>query len=404
MSLSLITKEELNKKITERFSYSFRVEKSGIFAIVVSARAKSWFQNLTKFISFFRDDNLAIKINGMSFPKLSGERGEFDGEVSWNGNKLKGLGQVNIFVVYFEKGEQNLEFVSKGSPLLEGIKIHEVDKHKISIDPSTYFIEDGDKRPWFNVFTNSVGIISIYAKAIASVSRDDNDLQIRINGIREQNSEPKAHKYWFWCGRVLKGQPKIFDRTLNLKPGLNYIEFWADGAPVFNELNIHIATSDRIPSIDNPEWTGDFYDDSEEMILARAIWGEARGASISARIAVAWSIKNRLGTIGKMRLRRDTYYDIILESDQYSAFWEIPGKDPNLKALRDPLGTTKNSDDHNKWRETYLIAEQVIGGEVIDPIDGANHYFDDSRSHRPPFWATEDKLVKKVENISFYRL
>src|SRR3989344_3393347 len=69
--------------------------------------------------------------------------------------------------------ETNSKFCS---PLLEGIKIHEVDKHKISIDPSTYFIEDGDKRPWFNVFTNSVGIISIYAKAIASVSRDDNDL------------------------------------------------------------------------------------------------------------------------------------------------------------------------------------------------------------------------------------
>src|SRR3989338_3695469 len=367
MSLSIITKEELNKKNTERFSYSFRVEKSGIFAIVVSARAKSWFQNLTKFISFFRDDNLAIKINGMSFPKLSGERGEFDGEVSWNGNKLKGLGQVNIFVVYFEKGEQNLEFVSKGSPLLEGIKIHEVDKHKISIDPSTYFIEDGDKRPWFNVFTNSVGIISIYAKAIASVSRDDNDLQIRINGIREQNSEPKAHKYWFWCGRVLKGQPKIFDRTLNLKPGLNYIEFWADGAPVFNELNIHVTMSNRIPSVDDPLWTGDFYDDSEEMILARVIFGEARSQNEEAKIWVAATVINR---IKANTWWVKTVHEVILMDQQFESF----NKDnDNRFVIQNPTKAT-HFHDPRQTREDFM-RKIVPNGEFLKKIDNLYFYW-----------------------------
>ena len=236
MSLESIKKEEINRKIEKEYKYTFSTNQSGIYAIIVSARARSWFQNLTKSISFFRDDNLALKINGTGFPKLSGKRGEFDGEASWNGNKLKGLKQINFFVVTFEKGEQNLEFISKGSPLLESIEIYQVSKNKIYIDPSEYGIEDGNRRPWFNVLTQNVGIVNIYAKATASskTGTDDNDLQIQINGTREQNITSKAHKYWFWCGRALKGQVKVFERTLNLKPGFNYIEFWADRTPVFN--------------------------------------------------------------------------------------------------------------------------------------------------------------------------
>ena len=93
-----------------------------------------------------------------------------------------------------------------------------------------------------------------------------------------------------------------------------------------------------------------------------------------------------------------------MEVSQYSAFWEVVGKDPNLTALKDPLGTTKNLLNQDKWRETYIVAGEVIGGGIIDPVNGANHYFDDSRAERPPYWATENYFVKKIDNISFYRL
>ena len=184
MSLELIKKDEINQKIKKEFKYIFSTEQGGMCAIVVLARAKSWFQNVTKFISFFSDDNLALKINGVGVPKLSGERGELDGEASWDGNKLRGLKQVNLFAVNLEKGEQIIEFVSKGSPLLELIEVFRVSKNKISVNPSEYDIEDGNRRPWFNILTNKIGIISISAKAIASIGKDDNDLQIRINGTR----------------------------------------------------------------------------------------------------------------------------------------------------------------------------------------------------------------------------
>ena len=88
MSLKLIKEEKINRKIKKGYKYTFSVDQSGIYAITVSARARSWFQNLTKSISFFRDDNLELKINGTGFPKLSGARGEFNGEASYCGRRL----------------------------------------------------------------------------------------------------------------------------------------------------------------------------------------------------------------------------------------------------------------------------------------------------------------------------
>lgn len=394
MSLDLIKREDISREINKELNYTFRVEQSGIYAIIVSARAKSWFQNIRKFISFFSDNNLALKINGTGFPKLSGERGDFDGEASWNGNKLKGLIQTNLFVVYLEKGEQNLRFISKGSPTLESIEIFRVSKNKIFIDPSKYSIEEGDRRPWFNILTNNVGIISVYAKAIAnSEGGDDNDLQIRINGVREHNNVLKAHKYWFWCGRVDRGQPKIFERTLALKPGFNYIEFWADRMPIFNDLNIRVTMSDRIPSIDDPKWTGDFYDDSEEMILVRLIFGEARSQSDEAKIWVASTVINRINASSWWP---DTIHETILQDQQYKSFNQ---KDPNRFIVENPLHdlTQKQS-----WLDSYRVAEGILNGNISIPSETT--HFHDTRQSQEDFMRMipDGKFLKITDNLHFY--
>jgi len=70
--------------------------------------------------------------------------------------------------------------------------------------------------------------------------------------------------------------------------------------------------------------------------------------------------------------------------------------------LKDPLGTTENPDDHRKWREIYTIAGYVIRGEIDDPVNGANHYYDDSIVR--PDWANQESLVRKIDRIFFYRL
>lgn len=398
MSLDLIKKEDINRKIKKEFNYSFRVEQSGIYAIVVSAKARSWFQNVRKFVSVFSDDNLAVKINVMGFPKLSGERGNFNGEASWNGNKLKGLRQVNLFVAHLNTGEQNLKFISKGAPVLKLIEIYRVSENRISIDPSKYNIEDGDKRPWFNALTNNIGFVSVSAKAIASSrSGDDNDLQIRINGVREQNNEPKAHKYWFWCGRVSNGQSKTFERTISLRPGTNYIEFWADGIPIFSGLNIHVTMSLRIPTVDDPVWTGDFYDDSEEMILARLIFGEARNQSEEARLWVAKVVLNRVESKG---WSADTIHGVILDPGQFAPFKSDDKK--NYPRIIDPLDVPSET---SAWKECYKIAEKAINGSLSISTE-ATHF----HSYTEPKdieWFERNivpngKFLKKIGDIYFY--
>ena len=392
MSLDLIKKDDLSRKIKKEFKYTFSVDQNGIYAVVVLARAKSWFQNTFTFTSFFADDNLAARINGVKFPKLFGKQGEFNGEASWNGNKLKGLKQINFFVVNLEKGEQDLEFVSRGSPLLESIEIYKINKNKISIDPSKYIIEYGNRRPWFNILTNQIGIISISAKAVAGTGKDDNDLQIRINGLREQSNESRAHKYWFWCGRVLKGQPKIFERTVGLKPGFNYIEFWVDGTPFFSELNIRVTMSDRIPSVDDPLWTGDFYDDSEEMILARLIFGEARSQFEEARIWVAGTVINRV----KAHAWPNTIHDVILDSDQFNSF---KPDDPNSKWVKNPLLdlTQKQS-----WIDCYNIAKGILNSSIKNPTEAT--HFHDSRLSQEDFMKLipNGKFLKRIDDLFFY--
>lgn len=62
--MRLIKKEKFDKQFKEDFSYSFDVKKSGPHLIKIIASAKSWRQNLLKFKSFFKDDDLTLKIDG----------------------------------------------------------------------------------------------------------------------------------------------------------------------------------------------------------------------------------------------------------------------------------------------------------------------------------------------------
>jgi len=57
----------------------------------------------------------------------------------------------------------------------------------------------------------------------------------------KKNQEPKSHKYWFWCGRTLKGKEKVFEKELNLAANLHYIELWADRSPEIKEIKIGLG-------------------------------------------------------------------------------------------------------------------------------------------------------------------
>src|SRR3989338_2117252 len=114
--MNLVREEKLNKLIEKEFKYNFEIKNEGLYVIEISARAKSWLQNTLQLISFFKDDDLAVRIDGIEFPKLSGKKGLFDSEAGWNGNKLKNLQQINLFLAHLGAGKHTLHFIANQSP------------------------------------------------------------------------------------------------------------------------------------------------------------------------------------------------------------------------------------------------------------------------------------------------
>lgn len=395
MSLNLIKKEELKKKITKNFSYHFAVEKAGIHVIVVGARAKSWIQNTTRFISFFRDDNLAVKINEISFPNLSDKKEVFNGESAWNGNKLKGLQQINLIVVSLKPGEQNLEFSATGSPMVEFIEIYKVEGNDFTIQPTEkYGVENGNRRPWFKILIADVGIKAIFVKASAGFKKneDDDDLQIRIDGVRAENKTPKAHQYWYWCGWTLKGESRIFEKDLNFESGIHYLEFWADGIPDLQEIKLGIK---RISTVDDPLWTGDFNDDTDDILLARLIFGEARNQSEEARIWVASVVLNRKVSPAWP----NTIHKVILQRDQFDPF---KPDDKNYRRITNPLDLPDETDD---WNNCYRIAKEAV--EVGLGVETKATHFHSYTEAKDIEWFEQKvvpngKLLKKIGALYFY--
>ncbi|MBI4268612.1 cell wall hydrolase [Candidatus Uhrbacteria bacterium] len=147
----------------------------------------------------------------------------------------------------------------------------------------------------------------------------------------------------------------------------------------------------RIPSINNPAWTGNFRDDPVQILLARMIYGEARDARLSdlSRIAVAYVARNRLikGGFGK------TYHDVILKKFQFSCFNQ---NDPNRKVLEDPL--RDNGRDRIAWLRCYALAAKVIKGAVPDPTHGALYY----HSGPTPRYLKKHRFLVQIDSLRYY--
>lgn len=97
-------------------------------------------------------------------------------------------------------------------------------------------------------------------------------------------------------------------------------------------------------------------------LLARTIWGEARGETMEGRIAVANVIMNRVSD----PRWPNTVSAVVLQPKQFSA-WNAG--DPNRDALL-------SVDESNPvFREALAIAQAAVDGSLDDLTKGANHYF-----------------------------
>lgn len=121
--------------------------------------------------------------------------------------------------------------------------------------------------------------------------------------------------------------------------------------------------------------------------LALVIWREARGASLAAQIAVAWSLLNRVqkpgwwGTdISSVATKKWQYSSLAAPGDPQLILWPL---------LSDP-----------SWLACLGVAYDVLNGVKSNPFPGADSYFDDSIS--APKWVATARPCGKVDNLNFY--
>lgn len=133
---------------------------------------------------------------------------------------------------------------------------------------------------------------------------------------------------------------------------------------------------------------------NEIDILARTLWGEARGEGSMGMQAVAAVILNRLKASQKSGgfWWGNTITGICKKPYQFSC-WNKD--DPNLEKL-------KAVDDRDIHFATALrLARRAVIGALSDPTNGATHYH--AAGINPP-WARNEKPVAVLGRHIFYCL
>lgn len=126
---------------------------------------------------------------------------------------------------------------------------------------------------------------------------------------------------------------------------------------------------------------------SDVDVLAKTLWGEARGEGLAGMNAVAAVIVNRV----RARSYPSTVKGVCLQPWQFS-MWNPD--DPNgEKAM------TMREGDSTVYDQCLSVARNAIAGRVDDPTGGALHY---AVTGLNPYWATGATVSATIGRHTFY--
>ncbi|BAI73172.1 cell wall hydrolyses [Azospirillum sp. B510] len=128
---------------------------------------------------------------------------------------------------------------------------------------------------------------------------------------------------------------------------------------------------------------------SAREVVARTLWGEARGEGIAGMAAVAGVIANR---VRNPRWWGKTAPAVCLKPYQFSCWLE---QDPN----RDKLLAITDSD--RTFRAALDIADEMLAGRLRDVTANADHYHTVGVS---PTWSVGKTPVAEIGDHRFFRL
>lgn len=129
-------------------------------------------------------------------------------------------------------------------------------------------------------------------------------------------------------------------------------------------------------------------------ILARTLWGEARGESLAGQIAVAWTIRNRVND-GKTKSWWGEGYAGVCQKPYQFSCW-------NKSDLNYAYLSGVKSIPFREFAQAQIAADQVLAGKVPDPTGGATHYYA-ATMPRAPAWAAKAKQTLKLGHHVFFK-
>jgi spore germination cell wall hydrolase CwlJ-like protein len=134
--------------------------------------------------------------------------------------------------------------------------------------------------------------------------------------------------------------------------------------------------------------------ENDRDILARTIWGEARGESMAGKIAVAWTIRNRVFD-GKDKSWWGEGYAGVCQAKYQFSCWNKG--DPNY-----PFLSGARQIPFRELAQCRVVADQVVDGNVPDPTSGATHYYAIAMKV-PPAWASKAKQTLHLGGHVFFK-
>ncbi|ERN43196.1 cell Wall hydrolase [Rubidibacter lacunae KORDI 51-2] len=224
--------------------------------------------------------------------------------------------------------------------------------------------------------------------------RNDTTSYERLRGINLHTTKPglaSPDTIGKWsAGCVVIYSPKEFLQFMELVKGSSQFRRYSDFA--FSFILIWSRWLEQTPRPIEPVPTVSDDYDVDIDVLARTIWGEARGEKRLGKTAVAWVVRNRASRSPSYGWP-PTIRQVCQQPWQFSCWNE---NDPN----RDKLLTVNVS--NSEFRESQEIAKKVLNGEIPDPTNGADHFFANYIS--TPDWARGQSIVAEIGVHLFYRL
>lgn len=145
-----------------------------------------------------------------------------------------------------------------------------------------------------------------------------------------------------------------------------------------------------IKSSQNSYKTQNFQGDSDEVSLARTLFGEARNCSDKEKIAIAYTIINRAND--NVKWNGADIFSVVHKPWQYCCY---NPKDANLPKVKNPLAYEPKAFLH-----CLNLSKKILAGEFSDPTRGATSYHEQTIL---PYWAPKMKKVGQIDKHIFYK-